>query len=174
VKSRTPRAATTAVLLLSAGAAALLLAGFTLLPRALYPRREVASASVGSVFFALGVLLGPTLTGWLERRCGFRGGLLYLALACLIPAVFGAVVSTSDVAVPQAGSGFDQVVRHPALWLAALALFLYLPLEHALGIWANGYLKDVGSRRERRRSGSARSGCCSSNADSDWPPDSAH
>ncbi|HYT89201.1 MAG TPA: MFS transporter [Gemmataceae bacterium] len=142
-KSRAPRAAVPGVLLLSAGAAALLLAGFTLLPRALPLRTEIASASVGSVCFALGVLLAPTLTGWLERRSGFRGGLLYLALTCLTPAVFAAVLSTSDLATPPA-HGVDWVLHQPALWLAAAALFLYLPLDRALGVWANGYLKDVG------------------------------
>jgi fucose permease len=144
VKSRTPRAAVTPVLLLSAGTAALLLAGVALLPRALYPRSEVASASVGSVFFALGMLLAPTLTGWLERRCGFRGGLLYLGLACLTPALCGAFLTSSDVAPAQASHDLDEVLRQPALWLAGVALFLYLPLEKALRVWTNGYLKDVG------------------------------
>ena len=84
--------AVTPVLLLSAGAAALLLAGFTSLPRALYPRSEVASASVGGVFFgqlrgsvgsndflylqSLVVLLMVTIGGILTVSGAFLGGML--------------------------------------------------------------------------------------------------
>jgi fucose permease len=143
-RSATPWAAVTGVLLLAGGTAGLTVAGFTVLPQALYPRSAVASASVGSSCFALGVLLAPIVGGRFERGWGFRTGLLCLALVCLTPAVFAAAISSGELANPQPAADRGSLLHHPGLWCAALAMLLYQPLEEALGSWFSGYLKDVG------------------------------
>src|SRR5262249_4614057 len=95
--SRTDRSALPGVLLSAAGAAALPTTSLVLLPRAFAPRNVTAAANLGCIFLALGVLLTPGLMGWLTRRCGFRRGLILLALACLTPAACGLVLAGSEL-----------------------------------------------------------------------------
>jgi fucose permease len=141
--SRTNRSALPGVLLTAAAAAALTTASLVLMPRAFAPTNVTAAANLGCIALALGVLLTPGLMNWLTRHCGFRRGLLLLALAGLIPAACGLVLAGSELETAHAAAGSVSILRHPALWLAAGILFLYQPLQEALGGLARRSLKEL-------------------------------
>jgi fucose permease len=137
------RPALPGVLLAAAGAAALAVAGLVLMPRAYAPRNVTAAVNLGCVAFALGVLLTPGLMGWLTRRGGFRRALVMLALACLTPAACLMFVAPNELDSPQAVGDLGGVLHYPGLWLAALVLLLYQPVEEALsGLMRRG-LKEL-------------------------------
>ena len=139
----TDRSALPGVLLTAAGAAGLTVASLVLMPRAFYPNNAPASANLGCIFLALGVLLTAGLMAWLTRRYGFRNGLVILALVCLTPAACGVLVPTEELNTPQAIDSFGNILSHAELWLAAGVVLLYQPVEEALGGLMRRSLKEL-------------------------------
>jgi fucose permease len=140
--TRSYRQVLLAVLLVAVAAAGISTASVVLMPQALWPQREAASANVGYVFFTLGLLLAPGLTDRLQQRVGFRRTLQLLALLCFLPAIPAVLAPAADFgqAPPSAG----HVLSDPRLWLAALIALLYQLLEGSLQAWAHTYLKELG------------------------------
>jgi fucose permease len=116
----------------------------TLLPTALEaPDEPTRATNLGYLFVGVSTLLMAGLLPVLERKLGLRQSLLILALVCLLPAV--AAGFTPGPAFPQTSQGSaTAVLADPRLWLAALVLFLYYPLEMVLTAWAPAYLTEVG------------------------------
>ncbi|HZU37468.1 MAG TPA: MFS transporter [Gemmataceae bacterium] len=138
-----------ALLVLGAGAACLCTGATVLMPRAFFEGHTAAALNFGNIFFGLGALAAPALADTLIRVAGFRRGLSLLALLCLAPAVATLQVpSTALPAVDQPGALSD-VLTQPAIWLTALVVLLYLPIEGALGTWATTYLADTGHSPRR-------------------------
>jgi fucose permease len=127
------------------GALALLhTAAAVLLPAALFsPERPTTSTNLGYLFVGMSTLLASALLPLLERKLGMRRGLLLLALAGLVPAAALAFTPAAEFPAPQRAWDVAGVVADPRLWLAALVLFLYYPLENVLSAWAPAYLAEV-------------------------------
>jgi len=140
-----------AVLLLSAGWATLI---NVINPISLFafPGTEAYALNLACFFFGLGAFLTPLVAAHLVRRLGLRGTLLVLAGFVLLTAVLAFVVDFSaltqspgdDATTASADHGIATLLRDAMLWLCALALFFYAPLEATMGAWATTYLRDKG------------------------------
>jgi fucose permease len=138
--------ALTATVVAGVGGACLNTAAVLLMPGAYFLGHPVAALNLGHVFVGLGALLTPFVVESLLGRLGFRHGLGVLAILVLAPAFLAGI--TAEVAFKPAGMELDpryaEVFRSPLLWLAALVLLFYRPLEVVLSGWARRYLMDVG------------------------------
>jgi MFS family permease len=152
----TPSWALLSVLLVALGGACLSTGSMVLMPEAFFPaavgdvpNREAAALNLGTVFFGLGCLIGPTLTDLLLRTVRFRWALGLLALLCLVPAAL-AIGASVPLATPERpAADLGAVLAHPLVWLAGLVFFLYGPVEYTVGTWATAFLTDQGIRLPR-------------------------
>lgn len=132
------------------GGSCLTAGAMVLMPRAFFEDNASASLNLGNVFFGLGALATPALADVLVRGLGLRAALGVLAAVALAPAAAAAAVPADaydpGTALPGRLLG---VFNTPAVWLAALVLVLYCPLEGALGTWATTYLTEFGYRARR-------------------------
>jgi fucose permease len=140
-----------AVLLLSAGWAMLI---NVINPISLFafPGTEAYALNLACFFFGLGAFLTPLVVTYLVRRLGLRGALLVLAGFVLLTAVLAFIVDFSaltqptgqDAATAPADGNIATLLGDAMLWLCALALFFYAPLEATMAAWATTYLGDKG------------------------------
>jgi fucose permease len=148
-----------AVLAAGVGAAFLGAACIVLMPQAFFAGSLTASLNLGNVFFGLGALLTPTLAWLLIGRFGFRRTVLLLTLFCLVPATAAALsllppfdqthfrlVPQEDIAALPASVPASQFL--PFI-LAAVAFFLYGPVEFAISTWCTTYLVEQGYKPQR-------------------------
>jgi fucose permease len=136
-----------AVLLGGLGAAGLCTGSVVLMPEAFFPHEPTPSLNAGIMFMALGALITPAFVDVAIRLIGYRRALAILALACLVPGVLGALAGREDLPT---GSGEPlEVFSQNTLWLAALVLALYSPLEASISFWATTYLTERGSGEGR-------------------------
>jgi fucose permease len=139
----TQRRAFIAVALGGLGAAGLCTCSVVLMPAAFFPQKPTAALNAGCVFFALGALVTPALNDVLMRLIGNRRAFILLALACLVPAVLGALTAAEDLRVAGTASpDLADLFSHRPLWLAALVFAVYAPLEGAVSFWAITYFKN--------------------------------
>ncbi len=123
------------VLLSSSGIAALGTASIALMPRAFFVSEETsAGLNLGFVFIALGALLASVLTDILLHTVQLRRTLTLFALLALMPAFLGVLPSAHWRVTEQPGN-LSELLAEPSCWLAALALFFYVPLESAISLW---------------------------------------
>ena len=135
------------VLLLSAGWATSINVLNVLMPSTFHGS-HVYATNVGNSLFGLGAFLTPVVAAFLIRRMGFTSGLLVLAAFALAFGLLALgshcpeVVQNESVqnATAQAASFWSNRV----MWLCALALFFYLPLEATMAAWFTTYLGDNG------------------------------
>jgi hypothetical protein len=135
-------------------------ATLVLMPRAFFgTRHALASLNLGLVFVALGALIGVSLLHILYRWLEFPRTMAFLAVLALVVAglaVFperdtlegpAIVADHGEEAGPPtlAGQALDRVLvlADPALWLACLACFVYMPLETTVSVWASDHLPDA-------------------------------
>jgi hypothetical protein len=102
---------------------------------------RAASVNLGFVAVGLGFLLLPSSVELLILRFGFRRSMLLLALLALAPAVLTVFTSGIPDAVGTPELGY---LPEPSLWLAAMVMFLYFPLESSLCKWSRSYLTNLG------------------------------
>lgn len=133
------------VVLLSAGWAALINVLNVLMPSA-FPGSHVYATNLGNTFFGVGAFLAPLVVMFLLRHLGFTSGSLVLAAFALAPGLLAlgadfALGGSSTVAegVASAATSFW---GNSAMWLCAVALFFYLPLEATMAAWFTTYLGD--------------------------------
>jgi hypothetical protein len=140
--SRTIGQVVAAVVLIGAAGAALGIGSLVLMPQAFFPGQPAAAINVGALFWTLGALLTPAWLAGSLRKWGLRQSLLAAALFSLLPGLTVALTALpSNRPMPEKlGPALDA----PSLWLAALVLFLFVPLEMALRAWSTRYLTEAG------------------------------
>jgi fucose permease len=144
----TYRKALLAVVLLSGGWALLIVVGNLLTVPAFGDpdsRDSAASAyNLANVFFGMGAFLTPLAIAWLLGRTSFFLALSIVGLIALVPGVLALAVT---FAPPPSSADFSvlALLQHPMLWLCALALFFYGPLEASMGAWATSLLGEHGT-----------------------------
>ncbi len=141
---RTFRRAAAAVVPLAVGGAGLGVASIVLMPRAFFPTNPAAATLLGTLFFTLGALLAPALANRLVAWTDVRRSLLVLALLSLVPGLAAAVTPWPPAPAGPAAAAY--ALDAPVLWVAALVLFFYVPLEVALAAWSSKYLIELGHR----------------------------
>jgi fucose permease len=133
------------------GSAGLGTGSVVLMPQAFFPGEPLASLNLGVLFFALGALVTPVLTDVLLRAIGYRKAIAVLAAASFVPAVLAALPGAEElrsggVSIAEEFSG---LVSHNSLWLAAVVVAMYTPLEASISFWATTYLTDRGLNERR-------------------------
>src|SRR5262245_33277810 len=119
----------------------------SLMPQALAfsPRQSLGAAlSLGLVFAGLAALLAPAALPRLIDRFGCRPTLLAIGLLCLVPALLIAISARSEDTAGPPSRPLNESFEDIRLWLIALAIFLYFPLERLLEIWPRPYLGEIG------------------------------
>jgi hypothetical protein len=135
------------VLGLALAGASVTIAAIALMPRALTFGEEWsigAALCLGFLFVSLASLATPILLPWLVARLGYRHCVVYLGLLCLVPAALAALAPADEFPVPPPARSLDDSLGDVRLWLIALALFLYFPLERTLEVWPQPYLAGIG------------------------------
>jgi MFS family permease len=135
------------VLLLSAGWATSINVLNVLMPSTFHGS-AVYATNVGNSLFGLGAFLTPVVAAFLIRRTGFTSGLLVLAAFAL---TFGLLALGSHCpevvrseSSPGAAVDAASFWSNRTMWLCALALFFYMPLEATMAAWFTTYLGDNG------------------------------
>jgi MFS family permease len=112
------------------------------------PERISYATNLGNVFFGVGAFLTPLLLSMVLRRCGLRTSLIALATLVSVPAI---LALQADFPVPSVTNGATNqavnagsLLADPVMWLCALAMFFYGPLEAAVAAWTTTYLGDKG------------------------------
>ena len=144
-RSKTYWQALLSVVLLSAGWAGLINVLNVLMPSA-FPGSHVYATNLGNTFFGVGAFLAPLVVMLLVRRLGFTPGSLVLAAFAVAPSV---LVLGVDIALGGGKEAVQSAVSETAsfwgnsvMWLCAVALFFYLPLEATMAAWFTTYLGD--------------------------------
>jgi fucose permease len=83
----------------------------------------------------------PALAELLIRKLSFRWTLGLLAILCLVPAISA---GWADPQPEEQSGNLKMVLEDPILWMTALALVFYMPLEGVIGTWTTTYLTDLG------------------------------
>jgi fucose permease len=139
--SRTVGQAVAAILLIGAAGACLGVSSLVLMAQAFYSSQPAASTNLGTLIWTLGALLTPAWLNGFLRKWGLRQSLLAAALIGLLPGLAAAL--TPWPTAPPAGH-VAPVLDAPVLWLAALVLFLFIPLETLMAAWCTPYLTESG------------------------------
>lgn len=149
--ARTLKVLTWAVLPLAWGGAALTLTGLRIMPLALdplgdsVPREATLRAfCIGFLFIALAALLTQAFYAQLVQKAGFRNALIITALFCLAPAILAALIEPADLPGGVDNSDLGKFLLDPRLWLLALLIFFWFPIEHSLDTWPRPFLGELG------------------------------
>lgn len=162
-----------AVLLMSAGWSALVNV-LNVLMLGAFGHSDVFAMNLGNTFFGLGAFLTPLVIAFLLKRAGFAPAVLVLACLPLASGLLAFCVDFSELAEQaetiraEAAAGADQegatdtadsgeeaagettepgigvLLVDPVMWLCALALLFYAPMEATMAAWATTYLGDKG------------------------------
>lgn len=137
------RMALFACVLLGVGAMCLNTVGNTLIPVVLFGGTDPARASnFGNAFFGLGLVVTPLLFS-LIAASGYRTG-VYLLAGLFVLFLLAALATT----FPRASTGYQfsmafKLLGHPAVLVAALALFCYISLEASMNTWSKPYMTEL-------------------------------
>lgn len=133
------------VLLLSAGWSGVINVLNVLMQKA-FGGSPTYAMNLGNFFFGLGAFLTPLLVAFLSKRAGLVTTLFTLAGVALLPGALAFGVDFAALAGPaaktQAGPGIGALLADPILWLTALGLLFYAPMEATMGAWTTTYLSD--------------------------------
>ena len=134
------------VVLLSAGWSLLINVG-NVLTRMTFPGEPAFATNLANVFFGLGAFLTPLAIAFLVARLSFLQALVLLGGATLVPAALSLGIDFDALMAPATAAAADQATTDGStnlgdrvLWLCALALFFYGPLEASMAAWATTYL----------------------------------
>lgn len=136
-----------AVLLLSAGWGGVINVLNVLMQKA-FGGSPTYAMNLGNFFFGLGAFLTPLIAAFLLKRAGFITALSALAVLSLMPGLLALGVDFNAMigaAARQAGGpGIETLLRDPIMWLTALGMVFYAPMEATMAAWATTYLGDKG------------------------------
>jgi fucose permease len=140
-----------AVLLLSAGWSALVNV-LNVLMQPAFGGTQTFAMNLGNFFFGLGAFLTPLIIAYLLYRAGYSRALLALgglALATGLLAMGVDFEALTPRGVEGANPGVGALLRDPIMWLTALALLFYAPMEATMAAWATTYLGEKGMSEGR-------------------------
>lgn len=140
-----------AVLLLSAGWSALVNV-LNVLMQSAFGGTQTYAMNLGNFFFGLGAFLTPLLIAFLLRRAGFAPALFVLAAFALVSGALALGVDFKGLlppAVEGADPGIGVLLTDAVMWLTALALLFYAPMEATMAAWATTYLLGRGMAHGR-------------------------
>jgi MFS family permease len=143
--------AVVAVLLLSAGWAAMINVGNVLMYLA-YENIFMAT-NLLDFFFGLGAFLTPAIFVLLIRRLGFSRAVTTLGLLAAIPALFSLAVNMQSAPAAEP-VGVGHLLSDPVMWLCALTLMFWVPIESSTAAWTTTFvsgLAPAGEAPERSR-----------------------
>ncbi|HUT89670.1 MAG TPA: MFS transporter [Thermoguttaceae bacterium] len=146
-----------AVLLLSAGWSALINV-LNVMMEAAFGGLPTYHMNLGNFFFGLGAFLTPLVIAYLLQRAGYTWAVLVWAVPALLVGVFALFVdfagllaalekaaeATGSARAQAANLGIGALLVDPIMWLTALALLFYAPMEATMAAWATTYLGDKG------------------------------
>jgi MFS family permease len=162
-----------AVLLLSAGWSALVnVLNVLMIPA--FGGSPTYAMNLGNFFFGLGAFATPLAVVFLLKRVGFASAVLALCVVPLLTLLGALAVDfdalqtegqdeaaaveasvagepDSEPAVQAAASdpGIGALLVDPVMWLCALALLFYAPMEATMAAWATTFLGDLGTSEGR-------------------------
>jgi MFS family permease len=122
-------------------------------PELNHPYPYVAAISLGFVAVGIGALLGPMAIAALERRWGYRQGLLGISIACMAPAVL--TILSEKATFPKASDSatWEVLFKHPHLGMLVGVILLYFALENCFEFWPEQYLRELGYHERGQRIG---------------------
>ncbi len=143
-----------AVLLLSAGWSALVNV-LNVMMEAAFGGDPTYHMNLGNFFFGLGAFLTPLVIAYLLQRAGYSWAVLVWAGLALLAGVLALFVdfpgllaelakSKGEAPAPTTDLGIGALLVDPIMWLTALALLFYAPMEATMAAWATTYLGDKG------------------------------
>ena len=135
-----------AVLLLSAGWSATVNV-LNVLMQPAFGGSQTYAMNLGNFFFGLGAFFTPLVAAYLLQRGGLVPALLALAVVPLLAGLFAFGVDFSKMVPPpdkEAAPGIGLLLADPVMWLTALALLFYAPMEATMAVWATTYLGEKG------------------------------
>jgi fucose permease len=114
---------------------------------AAFPRGMAYASNLANVFFGIGAFLAPLAIAFLTRRASLAVALRLIAAVAVVPAIMAMNVDFSAIKPPPVvGGGTSTSLADPLLWLCAVGMLFYGPLEAALGAWTTTYLGEKGVR----------------------------
>ncbi|MCH8829139.1 MAG: MFS transporter [Planctomycetes bacterium] len=152
-RARSYGGALLAVLLLSAAWSAQINVINVLTPSAFaFTENKAQALNLGNVFFGMGAFLTPMGIAVVLKRKGLTTALLVLAAVVFLSVM---LTTTADFSVLREGdaktgnadsttSGFSELLSDPVMWLCAMMLFFYGPIESAVAAWATTFLNEKG------------------------------
>ena len=148
-----------AVLLLSAGWSALVNV-LNVMMEAAFGGEPTFHMNLGNVFFGLGAFFTPLVIAYLLQRAGYSWAVLVWAGLALLAGVLALFVDFAGLLAELAKSkgatlaaapdvGIGALLADPIMWITALALLFYAPMEATMAAWATTYLGDKGHSEGR-------------------------
>ncbi|HPA19356.1 MAG TPA: MFS transporter [Verrucomicrobiae bacterium] len=155
-RARSYMGALVAVLLLSAGWSSLVNV-LNVLMQPAFGGDQTYAMNLGNFFFGLGAFATPLVVAFCLKRYGLAVATLGLGVLGL---VCGALALGIDFKALGQGMGaagvhpavaarLGDLLAHRTLWLCALAMFFYGPLEATMAGWATTYLGESGMKPAR-------------------------
>ena len=130
--------AVVAVALLSAGWAAMINVANALMGLA-YSNVFMATNLLNFIF-GLGAFLTPIVAVLLIRKLNFTRGLTVLAVLSALPAVMAPMVNMESAPGAAGGFGFGRLVQDPIMWLCAITLMFWVPVESCTAAWSTTFV----------------------------------
>jgi len=113
---------------------------------------ETYALNMACFYFGLGAFLTPLAAAFLVKRMGLTPALFVLAVLVLTTAVLAVGVDFAALAPASqqqetagaAAPGITVLLVDAVMWLCALALLFYSPMEASMAAWTTTYLSDKG------------------------------
>ncbi len=139
------------VLLLSASWSALVNVLNVLIPFAFSGHGLAYATNLANTYFGLGAFLTPLVIIYLLRKLSLSPAMMVLAAVVVAIAVLGMGVdygamtpAAKEGAAKTAEAGMAELLNNPIMWLCALAMLFYAPMEATMAAWATTFLGDKG------------------------------
>jgi fucose permease len=136
-RARSYSVAVLAVLMLSGGWAAMINVANALMYLA-YANVFMAT-NLLNFFFGLGAFLTPPVLAWLILRVNFSKALSAFGLAAAVTAILALGVNM-QAAPTAAPAGFGALLADPVMWLCAVTMMFWVPLESSTAAWTTSFV----------------------------------
>jgi MFS family permease len=113
----------------------------------------VAGLNLGFVAVGFGALLGPVVVARIERRWGYRQGLLGLGILCMAPAALTYLSEPAAFPKLDDTATWQAVFSHPHIAMIVCIILLYFAVENCFEFWPEPYLRELGYQERGQRIG---------------------